>query len=127
MTVDELAGHEPPDSLAVGAFEDDTLVGVGLVGPEGEPASWRIRGMATAPEARGRGAGTAVLAALIAHAAEHGATRIWCNARVGARSLYERAGLHVVSEEFEVPRIGPHYVMEMTLAAAPSRIRADPS
>jgi GNAT superfamily N-acetyltransferase len=115
MTVDELAGHEPPDSFAVGAYDDDTLVGVGLVGPDGGPGAWRIRGMATEPEARGRGAGTAVLNALIAHAAAHGAIRIWCNARIGARSLYERAGLEVVSEEFEVPRIGPHYVMEMTL------------
>jgi ribosomal protein S18 acetylase RimI-like enzyme len=121
MTLDELAGHEPPDSFAVGAYEGDALVGVGLVGPDGGPGAWRIRGMATEPAARGRGAGTAVLAALVAYAAEHGATRVWCNARIGARSLYERAGLHVVSEEFEVPKIGPHYVMEMTVAATPTR------
>ncbi|HEY2769303.1 MAG TPA: GNAT family N-acetyltransferase [Solirubrobacteraceae bacterium] len=119
MTIDELAAHEPPESFAVGAYEDDTLVAVGLVGAEGGSNAWRIRGMATAPEARGRGAGSAVLAALIAHAAEHGATRVWCNARIGARSLYERAGLHVASEEFEVPEIGPHYVMEMALDQAP--------
>jgi ribosomal protein S18 acetylase RimI-like enzyme len=117
MTVEELASHEPPGSFAVGAYEGDELVGVGLVGPDGEPGAWRIRGMATAPEARGRGAGTAVLRALIEHARTQGATRVWCNARIGARSLYERAGLEVVSEEFEVPKIGPHYVMAMTVTA----------
>jgi ribosomal protein S18 acetylase RimI-like enzyme len=114
MSVDELASHEPPGSVAFGAY-DDALVAVGLVGPEGGPGAWRIRGMATIPEARGRGAGTAVLSALVEHAVSNGATRIWCNARIGARSLYERAGFRVDSEQFEIPEIGPHYVMELAV------------
>jgi ribosomal protein S18 acetylase RimI-like enzyme len=84
---------------------------VGFVGPDGEPDEWRVRGMATEPEARGRGAGSAVLDALIEHAAAQGATRIWCNARIPAVSLYARAGFEVESEEFEIPGIGPHVVM----------------
>ena len=48
--------------------------------------------MATRPNARGRGAGTSVLQALVQHAMDHGATRVCCNARTGARTLYERAG-----------------------------------
>jgi ribosomal protein S18 acetylase RimI-like enzyme len=113
QSVDELATHEPPDAFAVGAFASEELVAVGFVGPDGErPGSWRVRGMATALGARGRGAGTAVLDELMRHAVDHGATRVWCNARVRARSLYERAGLEVVSEEFEVGEIGPHLVME---------------
>lgn len=118
MSVEELAGHEPPGSTAFGAYDGDALVAVGLVGPEGGPGAWRIRGMATVPEARGRGAGTAVLSALAEYAVSGGATRIWCNARIGARSLYERAGFRVVSERFEIPKIGPHYVMELTIADA---------
>jgi len=113
QTLEELAGDEPTDAFAVGGFEGATLIAVGLVAPDRKPGGWRIRGMATAPSARGRGAGTAVLDALIGHAAEHGARRVWCNARTPARSLYERAGLRVVSEEFTLPDIGPHLVMEM--------------
>jgi len=113
QALEELASQEPPGAFAVGAFEDGELVAVGLVGPDGEPGDWRIRGMATIPQARGRGAGSAVLAALIEHAAAGGARRVWCNARTPARSLYERAGLRVVSEEFELPMIGPHYLMEL--------------
>ena len=109
----ELVAHEPERAFALGTFERGELVAVGLIGPEGEPGSWRIRGMATAPAARGRGAGTALLAGLIDHARSRGATRIWCNARTPARTLYERAGLSVVSEEFELPAIGPHYLMEL--------------
>jgi len=113
MTVEELAEHEPNNAVAFGAFQGDELVAVGLVGPEGEPGAWRVRGMATRPDARGRGAGTTVLQALVQHATDNGATRVWCNARTPARTLYERAGFTATSEEFETPRIGPHYRMEL--------------
>ena len=114
MTVDELAEHEPGEAVAFGVFQGDELVAVGLVGPEGDQlGDWRIRGMATAPHARSRGAGTKVLQALVQHATAHGATRVWCNARTPARSLYERAGFEATSDEFETPRIGPHYRMEL--------------
>jgi GNAT superfamily N-acetyltransferase len=112
-TVAEMAAHEPADAFAVGAFEGNELVAVGFIAPDGEPGGWRIRGMATAPPARGIGAGTAILDALLRHANKHSARRIWCNARTPARAFYERAGLHVVSEEFELPEIGPHFVMEI--------------
>jgi GNAT superfamily N-acetyltransferase len=114
QTVEELAAHEPPEAFAVGAFADGELVAVGLVGREGGPGAWRVRAMATAQPARGQGVGTAVLAALLDHARAHGATRVWCHARTPARSLYERAGFAAVSEEFELPDIGPHLLMELT-------------
>ena len=112
-----IIAHEPAGAIAFGAFDDgdERPVAVGLVGPEGGPGSWRVRGMATEPDARGRGAGTAVLEALIAHARANGATLVWCNARVRAVTLYERAGFRAVSDEFEVDRIGPHYRMELPL------------
>lgn len=110
--LDELAAHETAGTFAVGVHDGATLISVGFVAPEGEPGAWRVRGMATTPSARGRGAGAAVLEALVRHATEQGATRIWCNARISARSLYERAGFEVVSDEFELPEIGPHVVMQ---------------
>jgi ribosomal protein S18 acetylase RimI-like enzyme len=120
-TLEEMASHEPPGAFAVGALEGGELLGVGLVGPDGADGHWRVRGMATEPGARGRGVGSAVLAALVEHAAEQGATRVWCNARKPAQSLYERAGFRVVSEEFELPHIGPHLVMELDVRRAPAR------
>jgi GNAT superfamily N-acetyltransferase len=113
MTVDELAETAPGGAVEFGVFDGEGLVAVGLVGPDGEPGDWRVRGMATAPHARGRGAGTQVLQALVQHAIDNGATRLWCNARTPARSLYERAGFIATSDEFETPRIGPHYRMEL--------------
>jgi GNAT superfamily N-acetyltransferase len=115
QTLEQVAAGEGEGAFAVGAFAAGELVAVGFVLPEGEPGDWRIRGMATEPAARGRGAGAAVLAALIAHASAAGARRIWCHGRSPARSLYERAGMRAISEEFELPEIGPHFVMELVL------------
>lgn len=118
-TLDEVAAAEHPDAYVVGAFDEEgRLVGAGMIIPGAEPEGWRVRGMATAPEARRRGAGSAVLEALVERARAAGAARVWCNARTPAVSLYRRAGFVTVSEEFELPRIGPHYRMELVLAEA---------
>ncbi len=110
-----VASHEPDDAFALGAFQAEELIAVGFIAPDGPTSSWRIRGMATVERARGEGVGGAVLAGLVEHARAAGATRIWCNARTPARAFYERAGFHTVSEQFEIPGIGPHFVMELSL------------
>jgi GNAT superfamily N-acetyltransferase len=116
QTLEELAGHEPEDAFAVGAFRGDELVAVGLIGRDGPAGSWRVRGMATAPGARRQGLGAAVLEALLQHARERGAVRVWGSVRTPARSFYERAGFQATSDEFELPDIGPHVVMDCALA-----------
>jgi GNAT superfamily N-acetyltransferase len=112
-SLEVLASHESPDAFAVGAFDGDDLISVGFIAPEGDARSWRVRGMATAPEHRGRGAGAAVLEALVAYADRRGAGRVWCSARSRARPMYERAGFRAASEEFDVADIGRHVVLEL--------------
>jgi GNAT superfamily N-acetyltransferase len=98
---DPRSGHVLLDGVAAGSVlpQDD--------------GSWRVRGMATAPEARGRGLGARVLSELLAHARAHGATSIWCAARPAAMSLYERAGFVAVGEPWDDPELGPHQRMEL--------------
>jgi aryl-alcohol dehydrogenase-like predicted oxidoreductase/predicted GNAT family N-acyltransferase len=122
-SIEDVAGQEARGAFAVGAFDGDELVGVGLVAPDGQAGGWRVRGMATVPHARGRGAGSSVLAALLEHAGGGGARRVWCNVRTPARSLYERAGFYAVSDEFELPEIGPHLVMELRTTGAAMKRR----
>jgi GNAT superfamily N-acetyltransferase len=115
-TIQQLAAEEPAEAFAAGAFDGERLIAVGIVAPSGEPGRWRVRGMATALGERGRGVGRGVLDALLEHAHSNGGTRVWCNARVPARTFYERAGFHVCSDVFDVPPIGPHLVMERELS-----------
>ena len=110
-----MARSEPSDALALGAFEGEALVAVGLVGPEGEPGQWRVRGMATEPAFRGRGAGSALLEALVEHARAGGAREVWASVRVPARGLYERAWFRLDSDVYEPPHIGPHVLMRLAL------------
>jgi ribosomal protein S18 acetylase RimI-like enzyme len=107
----------PGDDAGVhfGAFDGDRLVGIASLYEEdrvdGPAGGWRLRGMATDPEVRGAGFGAALLAHCLEHAAGAGGTELWCNARMAAVGFYRRAGFEVVSEEFDVPGIGPHVIM----------------
>ena len=99
---------------------DGAVLAVGSVMPEGHPhepreGDWRVRGMASEPELRGRGLGKLVLAALEAHARTRGGRRLWCNARTGARAFYEREGWSAEGEQYEIEGIGPHFLMAKAL------------
>jgi GNAT superfamily N-acetyltransferase len=78
---------------------------------EGRHHAWRLRGMATASEWRGHGAGSAVLAAVFAYVAASGGGLLWCNARLGAVDFYKRAGMETIGEPWQEPVIGPHIAM----------------
>jgi GNAT superfamily N-acetyltransferase len=75
------------------------------------PNAWHLRGMATGPDWRGRGAGSALLAATFAFVAGSGGGLLWCNARLSAVDFYKRAGMATTGEPWEDPVIGPHIAM----------------
>jgi GNAT superfamily N-acetyltransferase len=78
--------------------------------------AWRIRGMATTPGWRGQGAGSAVLAAVLAYVVASGGGLVWCNARARAVDFYQRAGMETTGEPWEEPVIGPHIAMFIDIA-----------
>ena len=127
---DRLATYPEDETVAThvavtrdGATEPD---GVGTVYAEAPPdahrgeipaaayadgASWRLRGMATSEAARGTGLGRQVLEGCFDAVRQGGGRYLWCNARIGAVPFYERLGLAAVGPAFDIPEIGPHYVM----------------
>lgn len=110
---------DDPSTVHFGAFLDGVLVGIASLYEEdragGLGRGWRLRGMATAPAARRRGVGQALLAAVIDHVADRGGLEVWCNARMVAVPFYGRAGFTVVGESFDIPGIGPHRVMRRAI------------
>jgi len=115
-------GDDDPRSRHLGAFVDDRLVGIASLYVEPMPdvtdasaSDWRLRGMATLPEARGTGLGGALLEACLEHIRSMGGTRLWCNARVPASGFYVRYGFLVHGDAFELPGIGPHYLMSRSI------------
>lgn len=115
---DELryAGDEAPDTLHAAVFDRGDPIAAASIMREPFPErrgadDWRVRGMATTPHARGRGVGTALLQACVAHALAQQGEVVWCNARVPARGFYERGGFSPLGDVFEIPGIGPHVLM----------------
>jgi predicted GNAT family N-acyltransferase len=113
-----LPGDDDPETCHVAARTvHGRVVGTATVrreAPPWEPAvsnAWRVRGMATSEGLRGQGIGTKVLDVVIAHVASHGGGLLWCNARIPAKTFYERAGFLTVGEPWIDPDIGPHVAM----------------
>jgi GNAT superfamily N-acetyltransferase len=114
------AGDDAPDALHLGAFERGRLVAIASIARQPPPGSddrqaWRVRGMATLPDRRGRGLGGALLEACVDHARSLGGSLVWCNGRVLATAFYERHGFAVVRGPFEVPDLGPHHELRRDL------------
>lgn len=76
-------------------------------------AAVQLRGMAVDATLQGQGLGAKLLDFALGRAAVAFLPTkvVWCNARVRARSFYERAGFRVHGEVFEVAGVGPHVVM----------------
>ena len=117
-----LRPHQTPDQVreagdglpGVAVFVDDAVVACASVRAEPlpddpQPGDWRLRGMASEPAVRGQGYGAIALHAALGYARQHGARRVWCNARTPALGFYEKYGFTTVGEEFDLPDAGPHY------------------
>ena len=106
---DERAGH-------FAAFDSERLVACASVMPDLDPRGfWRIRGVATEEDARGRGFGAAAMRACLQHARDAGAPGVWLNGRVGVAEFYERLGFRVDGEPFDTPPSGLHVRMRREL------------
>jgi GNAT superfamily N-acetyltransferase len=116
-------GDELASTLHLGIFDGAELVGIASWYQEPPPEgaqlrAVRLRGMATAPEVRDRGFGRGLLEAGLALAQLGGGPLlIWCNARSGAVAFYERFGFEREGEEFEIPDIGPHFLLKRRLGS----------
>lgn len=117
----------PPEALV---YESDAVEGavhfgarapagiVGIVSLAPEPLAtapdlpgWRLRSMATDPAWRGRGLGVRLVQACLRSVREAGGGLLWCNARRVALGFYGKLGFVREGGEFEIPGIGPHFVM----------------
>jgi ribosomal protein S18 acetylase RimI-like enzyme len=110
------AHDDDVETLHAAAFVGEVIVGTATIHPEpmpGDPSrrAWRLRGMATAPEVRRQGCGAALVDACMVHAVTRGGEIVWCNARATAAPFYDALGFERHGEPFELPEIGPHYLM----------------
>lgn len=100
---------EAPGTIHFVAF--DTGIPFGCVSLLNEPAhecELRIRWLAVDENQRRNGTGSELVNACLKKAQHHG---IWCNVRLHAVKLYEHLGFVKIGHLFELPEIGPHFLM----------------
>lgn len=76
---------------------------------------YQLRGMATDHPFLGKGYGKQLIEFAINYIKNTNAQYIWCNARSSAIKFYQKLGFELVSEEFEIAGVGPHYEMILKL------------
>ena len=118
------SGDELPSTSHWGAFDEkDQLMSIGtlMLAPKpgtSDPLAWQLRGMATHSSVQGQGYGAAVLAACLDYVLQKTPSAIiWCNARTNAVGFYEKFGFKTEGQEFMIPGVGPHYLMQKSRRA----------
>lgn len=113
-------GDEDGSTIHYGLIIDKVISGIASVYFEKMPGgstdnSYRLRGMAVDEKIRGEGFGKIILEYLISDLKKKNAVILWCNARTTAAGFYKKSGFNIVGDEFELPGIGPHYLMRLDL------------
>jgi predicted GNAT family N-acyltransferase len=104
-----------PGAFHLGYYKDTELACIASFHPQsyGEftGEGYQLRGMATIEKFRGQGMGNQLLNFAIVYLRGQSANYLWCNARKVASRFYLNMGFEIISPEFEIQNIGPHYVM----------------
>ena len=112
---------ESEDSLHLGAIKNGELVGIASIFKEDATRkdlsnAWRLRGMATIEAVRGDGHGKALLDMIFDYIAEQGGGNLWCNARMDVAEFYEKSGLQVEGDPYDVEGHGQRVFMWREIA-----------
>jgi ribosomal protein S18 acetylase RimI-like enzyme len=121
LTLDQcrFPGDDGEGAFHLGYFIGEKLVCVASFHPKGHEKfpgkGYQLRGMATLEDYRGKGIGNQLVNFAIVYLRGQKANYIWCNARKTALKFYINLGFEVISDEFEVPVIGPHRVLYLKI------------
>ena len=109
-----------PGAFHLGFYEHDELACIASFHPQGfgayAGAGYQLRGMATFEKYRGLGFGNRLLTFGIVYLKGQKVNYLWCNARKKALPFYLNVGFEVISEEFELPWIGPHFTLYLKIS-----------
>lgn len=109
-------GDDMPTTSHFGLFLENQLAGVISVFKIqnklfSEENQYQIRGMAVLSEFQKKGFGEALLEYCENEIRLKSGDLIWFNAREIALGFYEKSGYEILGDPFEIPDIGPHYIL----------------
>ena len=80
-----------------------------------EENQYQIRGMAVLDEFQKKGFGEALLTYYENEIKLKKGNLIWFNARETAVGFYKKSGYKILGDRFEIPDVGPHYILFKTI------------
>jgi predicted GNAT family N-acyltransferase len=109
-------GDDDEATFHLGAYIDDKLASIASFYLDNHPQidetyQFRLRGMATLEKYQGQGLSSALLKTAFPLIKKNHVKTLWCNARSSSIGFYNKVGFEAVGDEFEIPDIGPHFVM----------------
>lgn len=78
-----------------------------------EEYQYQLRGMATLSQYQAQGLSSALLKTAFPMIRANNVHLLWCNARIGAIGFYEKVGFTKLSDQFDIPGVGPHVLMSI--------------
>ncbi|MDA9555067.1 GNAT family N-acetyltransferase [Pelobium sp.] len=107
------------DTFHLGYVKDDQIISTASFhhqNREGfEGNAYQLRGMATDAAFQGKGYGNQLVNFAIVYLRGQKVNYLWCNARKKAFRFYQNLGFEFISEEFDIPGIGPHKTMYLKI------------
>ncbi|CAL2091871.1 GNAT family N-acetyltransferase [Tenacibaculum sp. 190524A05c] len=110
----EFEGDLDDSTIHVGVYDENQIVCIGTFMENGiddlKGKQYQLRGMASSPEARGKGYGKLLLSFATNELEKLNVDFLWCNAREVAVKFYEKNEFLTIGERF-INKAGPHYKM----------------
>ncbi len=105
-----------PGTFHVGVLQNGTVMSTGTFLVQKNPKlsyekQYRLRAMATAPEAKGKGFGKQLILYAVNKLKQRKAEVLWCDARKNALGFYEKLNFQTIGDFYTVPKIGLHKLM----------------
>ncbi|MBS1519702.1 MAG: GNAT family N-acetyltransferase [Bacteroidetes bacterium] len=121
LTLDQcrFPNDDADGTFHLGYYDNGQLVCIASFHPQNYKdfpgKAYQLRGMATLESHRGKGFGNLLMNFAITYMRGQKVNYVWCNARKKAVPFYRNLGFETISDEFEVPVIGPHYVLYLKI------------
>ncbi len=107
------------DTLHLGLFTENQLVGIVSFMKNDQKdlngEQYQLRGMATKEDFQGKGYGKELILYGLEILKSKNVEILWCNARIIALDFYKKMGFQTIGKEFDIPKIGRHFVMYLKL------------
>ena len=108
-------GDQEKETIHLGLYLNNNLTGVvsfmKSTHKDLKGEQYQLGGMAILHEFQGEGYGNILILNGIEKLKNKQIDIVWCNARVSALHFYQKNGFQIIGDEFDIPKIGGHFVM----------------